>query len=74
MNICKLFICFYFITDFILPCAVCYGDPTDPVSIGLTKSIAFLLCVIGFVLSCIFYGIVSLVRKSNKINNIEGVK
>ena len=54
-------------------CPVCYGSPNDPVTLGLNKAIFFLLLTIIFVLSCIIYGIFSLIQKSNKIN-IEGIK
>jgi len=34
---------------------------------GMNKAILFLLLTIVFVLTCILYGIISLVRKENKI-------
>jgi len=48
-------------------CAVCYGAPDDPITLGMNKAILFLLLTIVFVLSCISYGIISLVRKANQI-------
>ena len=60
--------------NFLIPCAVCYGDPSDPITIGLTKSIGFLLLVIGFVLLCFMYWFISLIKRSNQLNNTEGVK
>jgi len=54
-------------------CAVCYGAPDDPITMGMNKAILFLLFTIVFVLSCIMYGIVSIIKKSNKIN-IEGIE
>ena len=51
-------------------CAVCYGAPDDPVTKSLNVAIIFLLLTIMFVLSCILYGIVSLIRKSNKIKGV----
>ena len=73
MLIRKLILSILFI-NVIIPCAVCYGDPNDPMTIGLTKSIAFLLAVIGFILFCLMYWFVSLIRRNNQLNNTEGVK
>ena len=52
----------------IFPCAVCYGAPDDPVTLGINKAILFLLFIILFVLSCIVYWIMTLVKRSNEIN------
>jgi hypothetical protein len=49
-------------------CSVCYGEPNHPVTIGMTKAIWFLLGVIGFILSCIAYGMITLIRKNKQIN------
>ena len=54
-------------------CAVCYGAPDDPITMGMNKAILFLLMTIVFVLSCIIYGIVSIAKRSSKIN-IEGIE
>ena len=55
-------------------CAVCYGGaPDDPVTMGMNKAIFFLLSTIIFVLSCISYGIISLIRRTNQIK-IEELK
>ena len=54
-------------------CAVCYGAPDDPVTLGMNKGIMFLLLVVMFVLSCIMLGIISLVNRTNKIK-IEELK
>ena len=48
-------------------CSVCYGALDDPVTIGVNKAILFLLFTIIFVLSCIIYGIISLIIRSNNI-------
>jgi len=53
-------------------CAVCYGAPDDPVTIGLNKAILFLLGIVAFILSCIMYGIYSLIKRSRNIKS-EGV-
>ena len=51
-------------------CAVCYGAPDDPMTKSLNAAVLFLMSTILFVLSCIIYGIISLIRKSNKIEGI----
>ena len=64
-----MFKIFFYILIFIntlIPCAVCYGAPDDPVTLGVNKAILFLLFVIAFVLSCILYGIMSIVKRNNK--------
>ena len=64
-----LFILFF---NILSACAVCYGAPDHPVTQGLNKAILFLLGIITFVLSCIMYGIYSLIKRSKKIQT-EGV-
>ena len=64
---------FIFFINSINACAVCYGAPDDPITMGMNKAILFLLFTIVFVLSCIMYGIVSIIKKSNKIK-IEGIE
>ena len=53
-------------------CAVCYGAPDHPVTQGLNKAIFFLLLTVGFVLSCIIYGMISIFKRSRNIET-EGV-
>ena len=65
-----MFKIFFYILIFInslIPCAVCYGAPDDPVTLGVNKAILFLLFVIAFVLSCIIYFIISIAKRSNQI-------
>ena len=65
-----MFKIFFYILIFIntlIPCAVCYGAPDDPVTLGVNKAILFLLFLIVFVLSCIIYFIISIAKKSNQI-------
>ena len=57
-------------TNILSACAVCYGAPDDPLTKSLNAAILFLMITILFVLSCIIYGIISLIRKSNKIEGI----
>ena len=63
----KIFVLIFYLINTLSACAVCYGAPDDPVTLGMNKAILFLLGVVAFVLSCISYGIFSLVRRSNQI-------
>ncbi len=63
----KIFVLIFYLINTLSACAVCYGAPDDPVTLGMNKAILFLLGVIVFVLSCVSYGIFSLVRRSNQI-------
>ena len=62
---------FIFIFNILSACAVCYGAPDHPVTQGLNKAILFLLGTITFILSCIIYGILSLIKR-NKNTQTEG--
>lgn len=64
---------FVFFINNLYACAVCYGAPDDPITMGMNKAILFLLLTIIFVLSCIMYGFISIIKKSNKIK-IEGLE
>jgi len=64
-----VFVCSSFL-NIASACAVCYGAPDDPITKSLNMSILSLLLTIVFVLSCVFYGIITLIKKSN---NIKGV-
>ena len=63
----KKIIYFIIFINTLIPCAVCYGAPDDPVTLGVNKAILFLLFVIVFVLSCIIYFIISIAKRSNQI-------
>ena len=69
----KTLLPFIFFINSLNACAVCYGAPDDPITMGMNKAILFLLMTIVFVLSCIIYGIVSIAKRSNKIN-LEGME
>ena len=62
------FLYFLLLQSSVYPCAVCYGAPDDPVTLGINKAIIFLLFIIFFVLSCIIYWIMTLIKRSNNIN------
>jgi len=69
----KLYILLFILLFNILSaCSVCYGAPDHPVTQGLNKAILFLLGIITFILSCIMYGIYSLIQRNKKIQR-EGV-
>lgn len=55
--------------NIIRACAVCYGAPDDPITQSLNTAILFMLGIVGFVLSCIVYGIFNLVKRSNEIKS-----
>ena len=57
------------VSNYIQACAVCFGEPDDPVTIGMNNAIMFLLCTILFVLSCIIYSIIKLIKKSKNIES-----
>ena len=57
------------VSNYIQACAVCFGAPDDPVTIGMSNAIMFLLCTILFVLSCIIYSIIKLIKKSKNIES-----
>ena len=63
----KILYTILFLINTLSACAVCYGAPDDPITLGMNKAILFLLLTIVFVLSCISYGIISLVRRANQI-------
>ena len=63
----KKIIYFIIFINSLIPCAVCYGAPDDPVTLGVNKAILFLFFVIVFVLSCIIYFIISIAKRSNQI-------
>ena len=68
----NIFLIFIFLINLLSACAVCYGAPDHPVTQGLNKAILFLLGTITFILSCIIYGIFSLIKRSKNIQT-EGV-
>ena len=73
MTFFKTYVLFFiFIFNILSACAVCYGAPDDPITQGLNKAILFLLGIITFILSCIIYGIYSLIKRNKEIKT-EGV-
>ena len=66
----RIFIILISVTNFIFPCAVCYGDPDSPMSHGMNMGILTLLFVVIFILLLILAFIVSLYIKSKKMNKV----
>jgi len=66
----KVLVNIFIYSNTISACAVCYGAPNDPITKSLNMSILSLLLTVVFVLSCILYGIIILMKKSN---NVKGV-
>ena len=61
----------FFMTAFpkiLLGCAVCYGDPSSPMTAGLNQAIVFLLGVVGLMLSIILSAIIYFYRRSKTFN------
>jgi hypothetical protein len=51
-------------------CAVCFGDPTSPMTTGLNYGIMTLLAVLGVVLFC-FAGMFLNIRRRSKNHNLS---
>ena len=65
----RLIIIYLSFINILLPCAVCYGNPEDPMSKGMNMGVLTLMGFIVFILSIIAYSILSLFLKSKKIEN-----
>jgi hypothetical protein len=65
-----LFLVFFMVAlpQISLGCAVCYGDPSSPMTAGLNQAIIFLLGVVGLLLSIILSAIVYFYRRSKTFN------
>ena len=66
----RLLILFIILSNYIYPCAVCYGDPNSPMSHGMNMGILTLLFVIVGILLTIVAFIISLYFKSKKLNKV----
>jgi len=60
------------LSNFLFPCAVCYGNPEAPMSHGMNMGVLTLLGFIGFVLCAVAYSIISISIRTKNTNNIEG--
>ena len=66
----RLLILFLMLSNFVYPCAVCYGDPNSPMSHGMNMGILTLLFVVVGILLTIVAFIISLYFKSKKLNKV----
>jgi|TARA_B100000073_G_C23489359_1_gene474943 hypothetical protein len=66
----RLLILFIILSNYIYPCAVCYGDPNSPMSHGMNMGILTLLFVVVGILLTIVAFIISLYFKSKKLNKV----
>ena len=60
------------LSDVLLPCAVCYGNPESPMSHGMNMGVLTLLGFIGFILFMVLFSILSIsIRTKNMLINKE---
>ena len=64
----KFFFTIFLLTNILLPCAVCYGNPESLMSQGMNMGVLTLVGFISFVLIMIPLSIFILFNKSRKIN------
>jgi len=55
------------LSDVLLPCAVCYGNPEAPMSHGMNMGVLTLLGFIGFILFMVLFSIFSISIRTKKI-------
>ena len=55
------------LSDILLPCAVCYGNPESLMVKGMNMGVLTLMGFIGFVLCIIAYSIISISLKTKNI-------
>ena len=55
------------LSDVLLPCAVCYGNPESPMSHGMNMGVLTLLGFIGFILFMVLFSILSISIRTKKI-------
>jgi len=53
----------------LFPCAVCYGNPEEPMSHGLNMGVLTLLGFIIFILLIVAYSIFTISMRTKKLNN-----
>ena len=57
------------VSEFIYPCAVCYGNPDAPMSHGMNMGVLTLLGFIVFILLIVAYSIFKISMRTKKLNN-----
>ena len=55
------------LSDVLLPCAVCYGNPESPMSHGMNMGVLTLLGFIGFILFMVLFSIFCISIRTKKI-------
>jgi hypothetical protein len=55
------------LSNFLLPCAVCYGNPESLMAKGMNMGVLTLMGFIGFVLCIIVYSIISISLKTKNM-------
>ena len=55
------------LSDVLLPCAVCYGNPESPMNHGMNMGVLTLLGFIGFILFMVLFSIFSISIRTKKI-------
>ena len=54
-------------SNFLFPCAVCYGNPDSPMRHGMNMGVLTLLGFIGFILFMVLFSIFSISIRTKKI-------
>ena len=52
------------VPDFVQACAVCFGDPSSPLTLGAKAGVLFMIGVLGVVLGGIFAAILFFIHRS----------
>lgn len=52
------------VPDFVQACAVCFGDPSSPLTIGAKAGVLFMIGVLGVVLGGILAAIIFFIHRS----------
>ena len=52
------------VPDFVQACAVCFGDPSSPLTIGAKAGVLFMIGVLGVVLGGILAAVIFFIRRS----------
>ena len=60
--------------NFIFPCAVCYGNPEEPMSQGMSMGILTLLGFIIFILGIIATSMILFALRIKKLSNSKELK
>ena len=57
------------LSDVLLPCAVCYGNPESPMSHGMNMGVLTLRGFIGFILFMVLFSIFSISIRTKNTNS-----